>query len=149
MLASQLQDIWSAWPKQQFLLLNHLVILFFKEHVSLVLSNFNNVLQCKSKCTTHVNKPFLVYSFSTSRQSTEEDLFMKMISQVVSTVETESSLLIGLSLCRRRLSVGGACAVDGRSHTAPLSVRHSRSESDTGPAPRERGSSGVGVGSGL
>lgn len=63
--------------------------------------------------------------------------------------EAESILLIRLSLCRRRLSVGGACAVDGRTHMAPLSVRHSRSESDTGPGPQGRESSGVSVGSGV
>lgn len=63
--------------------------------------------------------------------------------------EAQSALLILLSLCRWRLYVGGACAVDGRHHMAPLSVRHSCSESDTGPGPQGKGSSGVGVGNGV
>lgn len=78
-----------------------------------------------------------------------KDLSLSSIGQVVLMAEAESPPPALLSLCRRRLSVGGACAADDRSHMAPLSVRHNWFESDTGPGPQGRASSGVEAGSGV
>lgn len=74
---------------------------------------------------------------------------MKTSSQVELKGGTESTLRIRLSLCRRRLSVAGACAVGGTSHRVPLRVRYSRSESGTGLGPQGRASSGEKVGNGV